>query len=58
MQSFSFNLNSSIVSLDIPLGIDIDTVTILALVPELKTLDNEQVIAKLTMLGCVNITVE
>lgn len=58
MQSLSFSLNNSTVSLDIPLGLDVDAVTILALVPELETLDNEQVVAKLTTLGCVNITVQ
>lgn len=58
MQPLSFSLNSSIVSLDMPLGLDVDAITILSLVPELRTLDNEQVINKLAALGCINIVFE
>lgn len=57
MQTLQFDLDKYDVSLDLPLGLDADAITILAIAAQLNDLTAQEISAKLNSLGCVNVVV-
>lgn len=57
MEPISFELDNYVVTLQLMRGGEIDAVAVLARVNELNTLNEQEIVATLTALGCVDVNV-
>lgn len=57
METLAFDLDNYTVTLQLPRGTDIDAVAVLSRVAELNTLNEQEIVATLTALGCADVNV-
>lgn len=55
MRTLQLNINKYAVSLNLPIGLDADVTTILAMAEKMNGLEIEDIVAKLAELGCSDI---
>lgn len=53
MQTMTLDLTTTIISVQIPSGLDIDAVTLENMIPELNVMNVEDVVSRLQSLGCI-----
>lgn len=57
METLAFDLDNYTVTVQLPRGADVDDVAVLSRVAELNTLNEPEIVAALTALGCVAVNV-